>query len=77
MESNRRGKEEHSRVTLTPDVIMHLLRLEGRQPVAFAERRHYQGDMESDDEAESVAYFLSNNNGEEGSADDRNQCIIN
>ncbi|CAM8913202.1 unnamed protein product [Rhodiola kirilowii] len=77
MESNRRGREEHSRVTLTPDVIMHLLRLQGRQPVAFAERRHYQGDMESDDEAESVAYFLSNNNGEEGSADDRNQCIIN
>uniref|UniRef100_A0A7N0V1L9 Uncharacterized protein n=1 Tax=Kalanchoe fedtschenkoi TaxID=63787 RepID=A0A7N0V1L9_KALFE len=74
MESNRRGREEHSRVTLSPEVIMHVLRLQGRQPVAFIERRYQRGDTESDDED---AYFLSNNNDEEDSTENGSQCIIN
>ncbi|KAM7277859.1 hypothetical protein ACFE04_004993 [Oxalis oulophora] len=40
MESNRQGREDHSgsHVMLTPDVVMHILRLQRRQPLAFSGR---------------------------------------
>ncbi|KAI9193939.1 hypothetical protein LWI28_001539 [Acer negundo] len=52
MESNRQGREDHSRITLTPDVIMHVLRLQRRQTLAYIERRYNRADFESDDEDE-------------------------
>ncbi|KAK1589151.1 hypothetical protein Q3G72_030966 [Acer saccharum] len=52
MESNRQGREDHSRFTLTPDVIMHVLRLQRRQTLAYIERRYNRADFESDDEDE-------------------------
>lgn len=57
MESNRQGREDHSRVTLTPDVIMHVLRLHRRQALAYIERRYNRADIESDEEDEPGAYF--------------------
>lgn len=50
MESNRQGREDHSRITLTPDVIMHVLRLQRRQTLAYVERRYNRADVESDEE---------------------------
>ncbi|TXG73931.1 hypothetical protein EZV62_002510 [Acer yangbiense] len=52
MESNRQGREDHSRFTLTPDVIMHVLRLQRRQTLTYIERRYNRADFESDDEDE-------------------------
>lgn len=56
MESNKQGREEHSRVTLTPDVIVHVLRLQRRQTSAFTERRYNPADNNSDGENEWEAY---------------------
>jgi len=50
MEGNRQGREDRSRVTLTPDVIMHVLRLQRRQTLAYIERRHNRADIVSDEE---------------------------
>ncbi|XP_076961128.1 uncharacterized protein LOC143637682 [Bidens hawaiensis] len=58
MESNKREREDQSRVTLTPDVLMHVLRLHRRQAMAYIERRHNRNDIASDDEDESDAYVL-------------------
>ncbi|OIT37030.1 hypothetical protein A4A49_01180 [Nicotiana attenuata] len=58
MEANRRGREDHSQVTLTPDVIMHVLRLQRRQGVAYVERRHNRDDVESDEDDGEGAYIL-------------------
>lgn len=62
MESNRQGREDQSRVTLTPDVIMHVLRLQRRQTVAYIERRYSRDDIESD-EANGEAYVLGLSDG--------------
>lgn len=56
-ESNRVGREEQSRVTLTPEVIMHVLRLQRRQTSAFTERRYVLTDVDGDEENE--AQFIS------------------
>jgi len=79
MESNRQGREDHSRVTLTPDVIMHVLRLQRRQTLAFVERQPNQGYDESDDDnGQGQAYILRFTDGENES-DDGNprECNIN
>ncbi|XP_071709285.1 uncharacterized protein [Rutidosis leptorrhynchoides] len=78
MESNKRGREDHSRVTLTPDVIMHVLRLHRRQAMAYIERRHNRDDIASDDdEDETDAYVVplpdGDNSSEEGNP---NECNI-
>ncbi|KAK9002568.1 hypothetical protein V6N11_025239 [Hibiscus sabdariffa] len=39
MESNRQSREDQSPVTLAPDVIMHVLRLQRRQMFGYVERR--------------------------------------
>ncbi|KAJ9178184.1 hypothetical protein P3X46_010089 [Hevea brasiliensis] len=57
MESNRQGREHRSQVTLTPDVIMHVLRLQRRQTLAYIERRYSRADVESDED-EGEAYVL-------------------
>ncbi|KAL7201878.1 hypothetical protein ACSBR1_033553 [Camellia fascicularis] len=70
MESNRQGRVDHSRVTLTPDVIMHVLRLHRRQALAYNERRYGRADIESDEEDEA-AYVLGFS-GDEGNSGDCN-----
>ncbi|CAA0811953.1 Transducin/WD40 repeat-like superfamily protein [Striga hermonthica] len=77
MESNRQGREEHSRVILTPDVIMHVLRLHRRQARVYIERRDNREGMESDED-EGDAYVLGFSDGDpsdEGGAS--NECNIN
>ncbi|MFS7889753.1 putative transcription factor WD40-like family [Helianthus anomalus] len=77
MESNKQGREDHSRVTLTPDVIMHVLRLHRRQAMAYIERRHNREDIASDEEDESDAYVLGFAD-HDGSLEDGNssECSI-
>lgn len=70
MESNRQGREDHSLVTLTPDVIMHVLRLQRRQASAFTERRRTTADIDSDEENEWEAYNLEVVNGNASSEED-------
>ncbi|KAL4385710.1 hypothetical protein GQ457_15G028500 [Hibiscus cannabinus] len=41
MESNRQSREDQSPVTLAPDVIMHVLRLQRRQMFGYVERRRF------------------------------------
>ncbi|XP_075513965.1 uncharacterized protein LOC142549088 isoform X1 [Primulina tabacum] len=50
MEANRRGRENNSRVTLTPDVLMRVLRAHRRQAQVYIERSHNRGDNESDED---------------------------
>ncbi|XP_052177374.1 uncharacterized protein LOC127791499 [Diospyros lotus] len=71
MESNKRGREDQSRVILTPDVIMHVLRLHRRQQLAYDERRNSRGDIESDEDDEA-AYVL----GFAGEEENNNECNI-
>ncbi|EEF30123.1 WD-repeat protein, putative [Ricinus communis] len=79
MESNRQGREDHSQVSLTPDVIMHVLRLQRRQTLAYIERRYSRGDVESDED-EGDAYVLGFSAGdassEEGSEGNSRECNI-
>ncbi|KAI7738297.1 hypothetical protein M8C21_015125 [Ambrosia artemisiifolia] len=77
MESNKRGREDHSRVTLTPDVIMHVLRLHRRQAMAYIERRHNVDDIASDEDDEDDAYVLGFTD-HDGSIEDGNpsECSI-
>lgn len=67
MESNRQGREDHSLITLTPDVIMHVLRLQRRQNAAYIERRYDRADIENDEEDEGEAYLLGFSDGEASS----------
>ncbi|KAF8397628.1 hypothetical protein HHK36_016548 [Tetracentron sinense] len=64
MEANRQGREDHSRITLTPDVIMHVLRLQRRQTLAYIERRYTRADLGSDEEDEGEAYVLEFSDGD-------------
>lgn len=77
MDSNRQGREEHSRVTLTPDVIMHVLRLQRRQTLAFVERRPRRGNGESeDDDSEGEAYILRFSDRDTAADGDPRECNI-
>lgn len=74
MESNRRGREEHSRVTLTPDMIMHVLRLHRRQALSYFERRYNRADNDSDEEDEEAYFGIPGDaSSEEGNS---NECNI-
>ncbi|MCI06071.1 DDB1- and CUL4-associated factor 8-like [Trifolium medium] len=69
IEANRQGREDRTRVTLSPDVIMHVLRLQRRQTLAYVERRHDRADIVSDDEDEEV-YLLGLLDGDISSEED-------
>lgn len=73
MEANKRGREDHSRATLTPDVIMHVLRMHRRQALAYVERRHTRGDIESDEDDGGEAYVLGFSDGDTEGA---SECSI-
>ncbi|KAL8516111.1 hypothetical protein ACS0TY_014694 [Phlomoides rotata] len=79
MESNKQGSEDHSRVSFTPDVIMHVLSLHRRQAHVYIERRYNSEDIESDEEEndEREAYLLGFSDGdppEDG--ENSRECII-
>lgn len=78
MEANKRGREDHSRVTLTPDVIMHVLRLHRRQALAYIERRPNRDDVESDEDDRGDAYVLgfSDGDSEENVTGNPRECNI-
>ncbi|GAA0150721.1 ubiquitin-protein ligase [Lithospermum erythrorhizon] len=67
MENNRRGREDNSRITLTPDVIMHVLRLHRRQALAYMERRGNRDDVDGDEEDELGSYMLGYSDGDSSS----------
>ncbi|KAL2590436.1 hypothetical protein AAZV13_13G289300 [Glycine max] len=69
METNRQGREDRSQVTLTPDVIMHVLRLQRRQTLAYIERRHNRADIVSDEE-DAEGYLLGFLDGDASSEED-------
>ncbi|XP_062171313.1 uncharacterized protein LOC133877093 [Alnus glutinosa] len=78
MESNRQGREDHRRVTLTPDVIMHVLRLQRRQTLAYVERRYSRADIGSDEEdGESYALGFSDGNTSSGEGSTANSTDCN
>lgn len=65
MEANRQGREDHSRVSFTPDVIMHVLRLHRRQAHMYVDRRYNGEDIESDDDDDDrEAYLLGFSDGD-------------
>ncbi|KAG9453278.1 hypothetical protein H6P81_006182 [Aristolochia fimbriata] len=71
MRANKQGREDRSRITLTPDVIMHVLRLQRRQTLAFIERRYSRADLDSDDEDEDEeALVLGISDGGDALSDD-------
>ncbi|XP_058098302.1 uncharacterized protein LOC131243172 isoform X2 [Magnolia sinica] len=80
MEANKQAREDRSRITLTPDVIMHVLRLQRRQTLAYIERRYSSADAESDDEDEGTALVLGFSDGdassEEGFTANSRECNI-
>ncbi|XP_019199214.1 PREDICTED: DDB1- and CUL4-associated factor 8-like [Ipomoea nil] len=77
MEANKQEREDHSRVALTPDVVMHVLRLHRRQALAYIERRRGGEDIDSDEEDEREAYVLgfSDVDSEDGGGNPR-ECNI-
>lgn len=64
MDANRQGREDHSRVSFTPDVIMHVLRLHRRQAHVYVERRYNREDIESDEDDDRDAYLLGFSDGD-------------
>ncbi|XP_061352042.1 uncharacterized protein LOC133297011 [Gastrolobium bilobum] len=70
IEANKQGREDRSRVTLTPDVIMHVLRLQRRQTLAFIERRYSRADDIVSDEEDAEGYLLGFSDGDASSEED-------
>ncbi|PIN01405.1 WD40 repeat protein [Handroanthus impetiginosus] len=78
MEDNKQGREAHSRATLTPDVIMHVLRLHRRQARVYIERRYNREDIESDEDDEGEAYVLGFSDGDPSDeGGNSRECNIN
>ncbi|MED6124590.1 hypothetical protein PIB30_060357 [Stylosanthes scabra] len=78
IEANRKGREERSRATLPAAVIMHVLRLQRRQTLAYIERRYDRASIVSDDE-DSEGYILGLSDdisSEEDSAANSRDCNI-
>ncbi|CAI0545367.1 unnamed protein product [Linum tenue] len=80
MESNKQGREDHSRVYLSPDVIMRILRLQRNQAVAYIESRFDRADFQDSDDDDNEgrdAYVMAFSEGEEGSSsEDPRDCNI-
>lgn len=80
MAANKRGREARARITLSPEVIMHVLRLQRRQGLAFVERRPSASEFDSDDDGEREGFILRSMNedaaSDEGLAEDPRECNI-
>ncbi|MQM16735.1 hypothetical protein Taro_049694 [Colocasia esculenta] len=55
---NKRRREESARITLSPDVIMHVLRLQRRRPLVRIERRQSDAEVDSNEEDEEGEAFI-------------------
>lgn len=64
MEANKQEREDHTRVTFTPDVIMHVLRLHRRQAHVYVDRGYNREDIDSDEDDEREAYLLGFSDGD-------------
>ncbi|KAI8016061.1 DDB1- and CUL4-associated factor 8 [Camellia lanceoleosa] len=73
MESNRQAREDHSRITVTPDVIMRVLRLHRRQALTYIQRRYNTADVEGDEEDEFITAFSGDVSSEDGNS---RECSI-
>ncbi|KAL5711314.1 hypothetical protein ACHQM5_021783 [Ranunculus cassubicifolius] len=69
LEANRQGREDRSRVALTPDVILHVLRLQRQQPLA-GYSRYTSSDIESDEEEGEDYIIGANSDGDATSSED-------
>ncbi|KAH9331597.1 hypothetical protein KI387_003705, partial [Taxus chinensis] len=58
IEANRQGREDCSRISLTPDVIMRVLRLQRRQSQPNVESRYTRADFGGEDDDEDEYVFL-------------------
>ena len=77
MESNRTGREDRARIILAPDVIMHVLRLQRRQALAYIERRQSGSDHDSEEDDEGEALVLGFGDGDAGPEDGSpRECTI-
>nr|CAD1834463.1 unnamed protein product [Ananas comosus var. bracteatus] len=80
MAANKRGREARAQVALSPDVIMHVLRLHRRQASAYVEPQPSTTDLESDndDEREAllIGYTGADADSEENSDGDPRDCIV-
>lgn len=78
-EANRQGREDSSVITLTPDVIMHVLRRHRRNHLGYFERTVPNSDPESDEDA-TEAYVVglvdADVSSEEGVTSDPRECNI-
>eukprot|EP00249_Psilotum_nudum_P011927 c23470_g1_i1 orf=149-1600(+) len=83
MEQNQLRREDHSHISLTPDIIMHVLRLQRRQAQPDLDRTYTRADYKTDDEDndESDEYmevhFLDDeDSSEEGNGINLRECVI-
>lgn len=71
MEANRKGRENRFRIQMTPDVIMHVLRLRRRHTWGYVESAYSTDDLQSDedDDGENDAFILRFSDGDASSQD--------
>ncbi|KAI8016059.1 DDB1- and CUL4-associated factor 8 [Camellia lanceoleosa] len=73
MESNRQAREDHSRITVTPDVIMCVLWLHRRQALTYIQSRYNTADVEDDEEDKFITAFSGDVSSEDGNS---RECSI-
>lgn len=80
MEANRQGREDRSRISLTPDVIMRVLRLQRRQYQPNVERRYSRADFDGEDDDVDEYVLLEPLHHDDSDEDDSNlnsqECVI-
>lgn len=82
MAANKRCREARARITLSPDVVMHVLRLQRRQASASAEIRSSSADTDSSEDDDDVFAFFrcflerEQGGGTSRSSSDTRDCIV-
>eukprot|EP01018_Ginkgo_biloba_P013353 Gb_31451 [translate_table: standard] len=80
MKSNKGGRESQAHISFTPDVIMHVLRLQRRRSQQDVERRYSRADYEGEDDDDVDEYVTDFTEGDESSEDgdhvNPRECII-
>ncbi|KAE9585734.1 hypothetical protein Lal_00009865 [Lupinus albus] len=77
-EANRQSRENRLRVSVPPNLIMHVLRLQRQQTLAYVERRYNRDDIVSGEDAEGFGLGLSDGeaSSEEDSGANSRDCNI-
>ncbi|KAG1339141.1 DDB1- and CUL4-associated factor 8 [Cocos nucifera] len=81
MAANKRCREARARITLSPDVVMHVLRLQRRQASTSAESRPSSVDTDSDEDDDDVFAFFRcflehEQSGTSGGGSDIRDCTV-